>query len=238
MPGYRTPLPAVLAGLLEAAVNRLLATDVNSAERLQRLDGRMVALQLEGVGIDLFFSFTRHRVAVGLEADRDADTVIAGSPPALFAMAVPDEAGSWGRPGSRVSISGDATLARDLERLFSRLDPDWEAEMSRWFGDVLGHQVAAGARGTVDQLRRTAATLEEWTGEWLRQAEGPLAQPTDIREFSAAVDALRDATDRLEARLRILRERRAAQSSDDAIHDGSDGAIDGAGDKDGDEGTG
>lgn len=223
MQRYRTPLPAVLAGLLEAAINRLLATDENSAERLKRLEGRVVELQLEGVGIDLYFSFTRHRVAVGLESGTEADTVVTGSPPALFAMAVPDEGGSWGRPGSRVRITGDATLARDIERLFSRLDPDWDAEVSRWFGDVLGHQVAAGARGTLEQLRRTRSTLEEWTGEWLRQSEGPLAQPPDLREFSAAVDALRDATDRLEARLRILREQRengAGEHGDDAGEDG------------------
>lgn len=214
--GYRTPLPAVLAGLLETAINRLLAVDHGSGERLQRLESRLVELQLEGLGIDLFFDFTRYRVAVTLDATREADTVISGSPAALFAMAVPDAGSAWSGPDSRVRISGDATLARDLERLFSRLEPDWDAELSRWFGDVLGHQVAAGARGALGQLRTTAATLQEWTGEYLRQADGPLAQVAEIGEFSAAVDALRDATDRLEARLRVLRERLDADEGGNA----------------------
>lgn len=205
MPNYRTPLPGVLAGLLEAAVNRLLATDQNSAARLERLDGRLVELQIEGFGIDLFFAFTRHRVQVGLEAGREPDTVISGTPPALFAMALPEEDSGWSRPGSRVRIAGDATLARDLERLFSRLDPDWEAELSIWFGEVLGPQIASGGKAALEQLRESAVTFREWTGDYLQQADGPLAQAPQIREFSAAVDALRDATDRLEARLRILR---------------------------------
>lgn len=213
---YRTPLPAVLAGLLQAAINRLLATDENSAERLRRLDGRVVELRLEGLGIVLWFAFTRYRVQVDLASEREADTVISGSPPALFAMAVPDEGGGWNRPGSRVRISGDATLARDLERLFSQLDPDWEAELSRWFGDVLGHQVAAGARSALEQLRQTTSTMEDWSGEYLRRSGGPLAQQDEIREFSAAVDSLRHATDRLEARLRALRAARDAAAAGDA----------------------
>jgi ubiquinone biosynthesis protein UbiJ len=212
---YRTPLPGVLAGLLEAAINRLLATDQNSAQRLQRLDGRVVELQLQGLGIALFFTFTPHRVRVGLDAAREADTVISGSPPALFAMAMPDQDDAWGRPGSRVRISGDATLARDIERLFSRLDLDWEAELSRWLGDVIGYQVAAGARGALEQLRAAAADFEEMTGEQLRRAGGMLAQQADIRTFSDAVDELRDATSRLEAKLRILRERRERENGEE-----------------------
>jgi ubiquinone biosynthesis protein UbiJ len=212
---YRTPLPEVLAGLLEAAINRLLATDQNSAQRLQRLDGRVVELQLQGLGIALFFTFTPHRVRVGLDAAREADTVISGSPPALFAMAMPDQDDAWGRPGSRVRISGDATLARDIERLFSRLDLDWEAELSRWLGDVIGYQVAAGARGALEQLRAAAADFEEMTGEQLRRAGGMLAQQADIRTFSDAVDELRDATSRLEAKLRILRVRRERENGEE-----------------------
>ena len=151
-----------------------------------------------------------------LDANREADTVISGSPPALFAMAVPEAGSAWSGPDSRVRIAGDATLARDIERLFSQLEPDWDAELSRWFGDVLGHQVATGARGALGQLREAAATFEQWTGEYLRQPEGPLAQVAQIGEFSLAVDALRDATDRLEARLRILRERLDADEGGNA----------------------
>jgi ubiquinone biosynthesis protein UbiJ len=124
-------------------------------------------------------------------------------------MAIPDDDGSWGRPGSQVRIAGDATLARDVERLFSRLDPDWEAKLSDWFGDVAGYQLAAGARGATRHLRSTVATLGDFAADFLRQPSSPLAQPAAIVEFGQAVDALRDATDRLEARLRILRESKA-----------------------------
>jgi ubiquinone biosynthesis protein UbiJ len=212
MPEYRTPLPSILAGMLEAAINRLLALDEDTPTRLQRLDDRLLQLDLEGVGISLFFSFTTERVDVAIDSDYEPDTVISGSPVALFAMAVPEGAGNWGTPDSRVTITGDANLARDLERLFSRLDPDWENTLSRLLGDVWGHQLAAGLRAGADQAREAAENAGEMVSEFLKRDGGPLVTAADIRTFADAVDEARDAVDRLEARLQQMQE---AESPED-----------------------
>jgi len=210
MADYHTPLPAMLAAALDSAINPLLAMDEHSPQRLRQLAGHTVLLQLEGLGISLYLVFTARRLSVRLDSDAEPDTVISGTPPALFSMAVADGDGAWGIPGSRVRISGDATLARDLERLFSRLDPDWESRLSGWFGDVLGHQVAAGARAAVKQAKATSQTLESMTGEYFSRPSSPLARGEDIATFIAAVDTTRDAVERLEARVRNLQQRRAA----------------------------
>ena len=204
MPDYRTPLPSILAAMLETAVNRVLALDEDSPARLQRLDGRMLQLNLEGIGIALFFSFSTTVVHVSIDSNEEPDTVISGSPFALFSMAVPDGDGSWQGPDSRVNISGDATLARDLERLFSRLDPDWESTLSRVFGDVWGHQVAAGIRSGSKQAKEAAGNAAEMVSEFLKRESGLLVQSAEIRKFADAVDETRDAVERLEARIRIM----------------------------------
>ena len=201
MPEYRTPLPGLLAIMLETAINRILALDDESAGRLQRLDDRMLRLDLEGVGITLFFAFSGQRVEVGTDSEFEPDTTISGSPFALFSMAAPEDADRWGGPESRVTISGDATLARDLEQLFSRLDPDWEGRLSRLLGDVLGHQVASGLRAGADQLQRSASDAGEMLREYLQSPRGPVARAEEVEAFGAAVDALRDQVDRLRARM-------------------------------------
>lgn len=206
MPEYRTPIPSILAAMLEAAINRVLALDEDTPSRLRRLDGRMLRLDLEGVGISLFFIFSATLVQVSIDSDDEPDTVISGSPFALFSMAVPDGGGSWGGPESRINIRGDANLARDLERLFSRLDPDWESTLSRLFGDVWGHQVAAGIRSGSEQARAAAWNAAEMVSDYLQRDTGPLVPAADIRTFADAVDETRDAVERLEARLRIMRE--------------------------------
>jgi ubiquinone biosynthesis protein UbiJ len=206
MAEYRTPLPGILAAMLETAINRILALDDLSVERLQRLEGRMLRLDLEGLGITLFFAFTDRHVEVGTGSKHEPDTVISGSPFALFQMAAPQEASRWGTPESRVSISGDANLARDLERLFSRLDPDWEGRLSRLFGDVWGHQVAAGLRAGAEQVKLSAGNAGDMLSEYLLRSDGPVATADEISAFSAAVDEVSEATDRLEARIRKITE--------------------------------
>lgn len=204
MADYRTPLPGILAATLETAVNRILALDDASGERLQRLDGRMLRLDLQGLGITLFFAFNGPHVEVGTRSQFEPDTVIAGSPFALFSMAAPEEAARWGAPGSRVTITGDATLARDLERLFSQLDPDWEGRLSRMLGDVWGHQVAAGLRAGAGQARESAGSAGEMLREYVQSSRGPVARADELDEFADAVDELGEAAEALEARLREL----------------------------------
>lgn len=119
----------------------------------------------------------------------------------------------WSAPGSRVSISGDATLARDFERLFSRLEPDFEAAFAGLFGDVIGHQFAVGLREGSRRVRETATAAGEVVGEVLREGarggrSGPLVGNDEARGFVDGVDDLRDAVDRLEAKIRLLAESR------------------------------
>jgi ubiquinone biosynthesis protein UbiJ len=204
MPEYRTPLPGILAAMLETAINRLLELDRESSVRLARLDGRMLQLDIEGIGITLYFAFNGPHVEVGTRSEYEADTVISGSPYALFSMAVPEGGGGWSSPDSRVRITGDATLARDLERLFSQLEPDWEGRLARIFGDVWGHQVAAGLRAGAAQARETAESTGEMISEDLQGEQAPLVRADEIGEFNQAVEEVREDFELLQRRIAEL----------------------------------
>ena len=102
MTDYKTPLPQLLADTLEAAINQVLALDPESAGRLRKLENRFLQLDLEGLGITLFLTAESGSVLVSLSLEGEPDTVISGTPFALFAMAAPGDAAGWGLPGSRV----------------------------------------------------------------------------------------------------------------------------------------
>ena len=155
MAEYITPLPGMLALALETAINRVLQMDMESPTRVKKLEGRLLQVDLEGLKITLFFTFKHGVARVRLESDMSADTIISGTPIALFSMAEPEEA-DWGLPDSKVQINGDASLARDLERIFRKLDPDWEGPLAGLFGDVAGQQAAQGIRQGVENARDTA----------------------------------------------------------------------------------
>ena len=160
MTEYITPLPGMLAFALETAVNHVLQLDIESPARVKKLEGRLLQVNLDGLGITLFFTFKHGVVRVRLKAEGTPDTVISGTPVALFSMAEPEEA-EWGLADSKVQINGDASLARDLERIFSKLDPDWEGPLAGMFGDVAGHQMAQGLRQGAETARETARSARK-----------------------------------------------------------------------------
>ena len=174
---YRTPLPALLAAGLETAINRVLALDSDAAQRCQRLQGRCCSVDLEGLGIALFLGFEYGSVLVSVDAEREADTIVSGTPVALFMMAAPDEVGDWGLPGSGVRIQGDANLARDLGKVFSQLDLDWQGPLSAVLGDTLGHQLASGLKQGFGAARTAAQSTTGQLADYLRRGPGPGYRP-------------------------------------------------------------
>lgn len=167
MPEYITPLPGMLALALETVINHVLQLDMESPERVRKLEGRLLQVDLEGLAITLFFTFRHGVVRVRLTAEGQPDTVISGTPVALFKMAEPEEA-DWGLPDSKVHINGDASLARDLERIFRKLEPDWEGPLAGMFGDVAGHQIAQGLRQGAASAKETARSASKVIAEILK----------------------------------------------------------------------
>jgi ubiquinone biosynthesis protein UbiJ len=167
---YVTPLPGMLALALETAINHVLQMDMESPSRVKKLEGKLLQVDLEGLNITLFFTFKHGVVRVRLEADATPDTVISGTPVALFSMAEPEEA-DWGLPESKVQINGDASLARDLERIFSQLEPDWEGPLAGMLGDVAGHQAAHGIRQGVETVRETARNAGKILSDFIKDRD-------------------------------------------------------------------
>lgn len=168
MAEYKTPLPGMLALSLETAINQVLQLDDESPARVKKLQGRLLQVDLEGLGITLYFTFKYGNVRVSLDADAEPDTIISGTPVALFSMAEPEDA-NWGLPESKVTINGDASLARDLERIFSKLDPDWESPLIGILGDTAGYQAAQGIRHGVEAAKSTARTLGEMLSSYMNK---------------------------------------------------------------------
>lgn len=198
MSRYLTPLPGLLAAAIERAINQALEADPAATQRLKALDGRCIKLVLSGLGIDLIFAGEANRLRVSAESDLPPDTVITGSPGALLAMAAPD----WFGKQSGVRIDGDAGAAQAMEQLLRKLDPDWEGLLTEQLGEVLGHQVWRLLRDSFSEGRRLGGVAGEQVGHYLREESGLLTTRAEGQSFARDVDELREAADRLEARMR------------------------------------
>lgn len=198
MTRYLTPLPHLLATGVEQAIARAVALDDQAGQRIAPLIDKRIRLELKGLGIDLYFHGRNDGLSVSAEDDSTPDASISGTPIALLAMAVPD----WRAPGSGVRIEGDAGTAQHFEKLLKRLDPDWEAMFVERFGPVVGHQLCRLIGEARAGARHVSTTAAEQTARFLREESGLLVTREEVEDFVHDVDELREAVDRLEARMR------------------------------------
>lgn len=202
MTRYVTPLPGLLARATETLLNRLIRLDPAAPSLVEAMGAKALKVELEQLNIDLYFQAKYTALQVSAESDDAPATTIRGTPMALLALAVPDRKtpGSGVAPGSRsgASISGDAELARRFEQLMRRLDPDWEAGFSEYFGDFLGYQLHACFRQGRQATRRAKTVGTEQMGAWLGEESGLVVNRPEFESFAHEVDALREAVDRLQ----------------------------------------
>jgi len=199
------PLRVLFGSLLEGALNRALALDPATRSGVAALEGRRVRLSLPAPPLALSVRVEQGRLRVGPpEPPGEDGLAIRATLGAALAQAVP-----WRDPSAppvgRVAIAGDAELARRVQRLVEQFDPDWDAALSRAFGDVAGHQLGKLLRGTRRWLRESAVSLAQDSADFLVQESCDLVASAELAHFCDEVDALRDRADRLEVRLVRLR---------------------------------
>lgn len=181
---------------LEASLNRAVALDAHLAERLVKLDGSSVELTLRGPGLRMRVEIDGDRLRVGPPAENPS-LAVAASPGALLAMAL---RGGETSPGA-VEINGDAGLARELETLFAKYKPDFEAALATRLGDHVGVAVADGARSLLATARRSSRHGREDLANWLRDEARLVPDGNEVEDFLDDVDAFRERVERLESRI-------------------------------------
>ncbi len=192
--------PDPLLRPLEELLNRGIAASTRAQELLAGLAGHSLELRVRGTPLGLRFEAGRERLAVGRPGgDAPADAVLEGTPFALARLARPDVARPAG--AGQLQISGDAEVAQGFRQLFAAGSPDFEEELARLTGDVAAHHLANFARDTLAFGRRAAGILARNAAEYLTEERRDLPTRAEAEEFLAAVDELREAVDRLEARL-------------------------------------
>ena len=184
---------------LEAILNRNVADSRRAQALARQLDGRAMSLAVEGTPVTIFLRAEGGRLSLTPHHDGAADASISGTPIALLALAGPRGEGAV--RGGSVRIEGDAEVAQRFRELLSETRPDFEEELSRVVGDVAARRVANFARDFIEWGRRASGSFAGSVAEYLQEEGRDLPSRTEVEEFLAAVDRLRDDTERLEARL-------------------------------------
>ena len=204
-------LPSLVLAGLEMALNRYLSLDADTLARLAALSGKVIAVELRGLGVTLIM--VPHAGGIQLLGDYRGtpDTVISGTPISLARTGYGKDRGALF--AGEVEIRGDVTVGQRFEAVLREIDIDWEEQLSRLVGDVAAHQVGRLVRDTVAWGAKSADSLGRDVSEYLQEESRQVPQRDEVDAFLAAVDGLRNDVERLEARVKRLQAR--IESGDD-----------------------
>lgn len=202
-------LPDNLLAPLEIALNRYLAEDPEALQRLAGYDGKLLALYLRELDAKLYLRPHAGGFQV-LGAPAEEDDAVAAtvttSVPVLARMMLSQDKGRSLVLGGDIRIEGDAEFAQSLLGILREADFDPEEWLSRYVGDVAAYRVGQFMRGLFQQGRKAAEDMQRDSLGLLRDETRDLVARSDIREWMDGVDALRNDTERLQARVRRLQE--------------------------------
>lgn len=197
---------------LETALNRALALDPDTRAALAPLEGRRIQLTLESPPLAMEIRVGGGELQVGPVSEiHEADLAVRSSLGGLLSQ-LPFLRRDHGAPVGKVRISGDAELARRMQQLAERFDPDWQQPFTAVFGEVIGVQVAQAARAALRQARDGAQRLAETTAEFLTEESRDVVGRAELNAFHDDVDSVRDGVERLAARVQRLLASRGANA--------------------------
>jgi ubiquinone biosynthesis accessory factor UbiJ len=202
-PRRPNPVLAVLGRALEAALDRAIDLDPDTRQSLRALDGRALTVEFRDTPLAMRIAVVGDRLAIGPAFDGDSALRVSTTPSALIGLALARGRDGAVAPG-RIDIAGDAELARRIERIATKFEPDFDEAFARVFGDVAGHRIAKGLRGALAGLRDSAHAFARDSADFLTEESRDIVAKAELEIFLDDVDALRERAERLEARVRRL----------------------------------
>jgi ubiquinone biosynthesis protein UbiJ len=200
MAGTAMTLSAGLFSLLENTVNGYIALDPEFPSRLDAVEGGTLRVEIKGMNLDIYIGIARRRVTLRQSLTGDPDAVISGAPLGLLSLLLADDPMVLAQEGL-IELRGDTRFARDLKKVFDALDIDWEEKLSGVIGDWPARQLGISAGNFRQWRRRSDDSLHRSIGEYFQEESRLLPARVEIENFVADVDVVREAVDRLEARM-------------------------------------
>lgn len=195
-------LPLLATAALEKVLNQCLQMDPETLAQVTQLEGKVIALEIQGVGKTIFLVPTATGLRVQSVFEGESDVTIRGGVFSLARLGLSDNPSSVF--GDGVEMTGDAHLGRKIQHILDSLDLDWEEQLSHLTGDVLAHQLGNTARDLFGWGRKTADTFGRDVAEYFQEESRDLVVRAELNQFLDSVDTLRSDVDRLDQRVKRL----------------------------------
>lgn len=194
---------AFIVQTVQKALNAYLALDPETKKRLIPLAGKIVAIELLGMGMTIYLVFTTQQLLVKTDVDTKADTIIKGTPLRLLHMTIATN-NRQQFFSDDISVYGNAELGQQVMALFDHLEIDWEEHLARWVGDAPAHFIGRVSRQLKTWGQKTRGTLWQNVNEYVHEEVNLFPPREAMQDFFHDVDTLRMDADRVESRIQQL----------------------------------
>ncbi len=182
-----------------ALLNRWLAREAWARERLAPFAGRVARLALPPFAVVFAVAPEGTLAALPTHPHPHPDVTLTADTTALPFLWVDTKALL-----RNVKLQGDAEFAQALGFVLQNLKPEPEEDLAPWMGDAAAVRVVGLVRAAFAQLSDMGKRLSTATADYLVAEEPILASKQDVDDFVQAVNALRDATARVQAHVEQL----------------------------------
>ena len=156
--------PGLLCTLGEKVLNPLISMDPDALMRLQRLQGKQLAVCLRGIDIRLVL--TAQPNGIWLNSHQEVvDCAVETEFSALQQLSDPSQLTRLIRE-NKLQIDGDLQTLQQFSQFFQQLNPDWQERLSVYLGDAAAHKVAGGIQGA--NRVRNIVVFGDWVEGVLR----------------------------------------------------------------------
>lgn len=195
--------PSKLLPVIEKTINRYLSFDTEKAEELESLEGKCIQINLSKPEVSAFCLPMSGALQIESDWSQPADVIINTTLGGLLKLSRSDNPAAAISAGE-VEIEGDLRVAQQLADTLAGIDFDWEQQLSNFSGDFIANRIGMFVREGSKWLQQTGTNLRTDTAEYLTEESDILPTKVEIEHFASQVENLRDAVDRLEARLNLL----------------------------------
>lgn len=195
-------LMSAVTAVLESGLNRALALDPAGRQALMTALAGPVQFSVEApLNLTLALVPAENRINVVSQPPDAPALELAGRPMAFAALATgDDQVFSQGR----IRVVGDMALAHQFQRALDQLDPDWEAAMAEYLGDVPAHFLGQRLRGAVKWSRQARQSLNANVEEYIHEESRSLPGRRELEATFEDIDQISLRVERLDARIRQI----------------------------------
>jgi len=195
-------LMSAVTAVIERGLNRALELDPAGRQALMKALTGPVQFTVDApLALTLSLVPADNRIQVAGQPQETPALELRGRAMAFAALATGDnQVFSEGRIG----VTGDMALAHQFQRAIDQLDPDWEAAMADYIGDVPAHFLGQRLRGAVKWSRQAFQSLNANVEEYIHEESRSLPGRRELEATFEDIDQLSLRVERLDARIRQI----------------------------------